>query len=176
MAGYAGTIASHLHSAASHSNSQRVYLKAKAPASKREIPALVRSPVDLVVFDGHGHLPARVGRLPIDPGRIRDEQGRGIVAPVFVLGACGGATEPFIQALRTCLDSPQTAFLGCAGDVEFTHAEIVFPQVVSLLADLGASPSPAIFYAGLTALLDELGDTACYWAARLLTPFTADRR
>ena len=150
MAGYAGTVVSHLRTAESHAKSQRVCLKVKAPVPKREIPALVRSPVDLVVFDGHDHLPQRVGWLPIDPGCgcIRDEHGRGIKAPVFVLGACGGATEPFIHALRTCLDSPQTAFLGCAGGAEFTDAEIVFPRVVGLLADLGASPSPAVFHDG----------------------------
>src|SRR5262249_10816601 len=74
--------------------------------------------------------PPKVGRLHLDPAWIRTEQGDGIVAPVFVLGACWGATELFIEALRRCLDAPQTAFLGCTDKADLAHAEIVFPLVL----------------------------------------------
>jgi hypothetical protein len=171
--GRAPKISSNLHEAAKlGARSQEVDLLVKTPMRTREIPPLLRSPVDLVVFDGHGRLPPRVGRLPLDPALIRDEDGRGIVAPAFVLGACGGATEPFIAALRTCLDSP-TAFFGCDGTAEYEQAETVFPPVVDLLAQLGPTPAPSDFCDGLSALLARLGDTARGWTTTLLTP--ADR-
>jgi hypothetical protein len=84
--GHAPTVTSHLHTAArlGAASCPPVRLKVKTPTRTGEIAACLRSPVDLVVFDGHGYLPPRVGTLALDPGSIRDDDGHGIVAPVVV--------------------------------------------------------------------------------------------
>jgi hypothetical protein len=174
--GCADKVADHLQAAAKLAvRSQEVDLLVKTPMHTREIPPLLRLPADLVVFDGHGRIsPLRVGTLRLDPAVIRDDQGRGITAPAFVLGACGGAVGAFTTALQTCLDSP-TAFLGCDRRAEYEHAELVFPHVVDLLAQLGHSPLPSDFHAGLSALLLQLGDTAPGWTTKLLDPLPTGR-
>jgi hypothetical protein len=107
---------------------QEVRVLVHYPEHFWEISPLLRAHVDLVIFDGHGYLPPKVGRLHLGPAWIRTEQGDGIVAPVFVLGACWGATELFIEALRRCLDAPQTAFLGCTDKADLAHARSCSPS------------------------------------------------
>jgi hypothetical protein len=148
-----------------------VQILVATPARNRDLAAALRRPgTDLVIFDGHGYLPPRIGTLPLAARAVRDPDGRGITAPVLVLGAGGGASTPFLTALRGCLDAPQTVFLGRAGWAGDGHGELLYPAVVDLLARFGPAPAPAGFHAALAALLGQLGDPARSWTTRLLTP------
>lgn len=141
-----------------------------------EIAPLLRADeYDLVIFDGHGYFPAdacsppRIGRLPIDPESIRDDEGRGITAAAIVLGGCWAGTSEFAEALRSCIDSP-VAFLGSDRETEYKHAEVIFDRVIEVLARLGSGPEPEIFGEQLAAMCAELRDEAPGWHVEMLSP------
>ncbi|SDM31321.1 hypothetical protein [Allokutzneria albata] len=132
-----------------------------------DLPGLLRRQVDLLVFDGHGYFPPRVGRLPITPEAIRGPDNGGLRAPVVVLGCCWGGTHDFRKAVRRCLDAP-TVFLGHTGEAPFEHAELVFPPVIDMLADV--EPAPFAIRARIEAILRGLGPEAAGWTVAVLRP------
>jgi hypothetical protein len=142
-----------------------------------KIASLLRSEYDLVILDGHGYFPEetgsppRIGRLPIDPASIRDDEDRGITAAAVVLGGCWAGTPEFTEALRSCIDSP-VAFLGSDRETEYEHAEVIFDRVIEVLARLGPGPEPAKFGEQLAAMCAGLRDEAPGWHVEMLSPLS----
>lgn len=166
----ASRIAQHVRDAtAKHTRSPAMSVAVATPRHTHEIPRLLRTPTDMVVLDGHGYLPPRVGRLALTTQQIRDHRGRGITAPIIVIGACYGASTPFLHAVRSCLDRP-AVLLGCDGETDLHQAGTIYPPLLDLLARQGEGVPADRRADDLHALVDELGDTAAGWQARLLTP------
>ncbi|KOV83113.1 hypothetical protein [Nocardia sp. NRRL S-836] len=169
----ASRVAQHVRDAtAAHAGSSAVTVTVATPQHTHEIPPLLRTPADMVVLDGHGYLPPRVGRLELTGHRIRDHHGQGITAPIIVIGACYGADPLFVDAVRDCLDRP-AVLVGCDGETDLCQAGTIYPPLLDLLARQGANILAEHRADDLHALVDELGDTAAGWQARLLTPPTA---
>jgi hypothetical protein len=139
-----------------------------------QIPAQLRADVDVLIFDGHGYLPAEagdppwIGWVPIRPDFIRDSQRRGITATMVVFGACRAGRPEFIAALETCIDSP-AAFMGCLRETRYQQAAI-FDDVIKVLEDLGPGSEPEAFRVRLAAKLDEADAAATGWRVQPLTP------
>lgn len=166
----ASLVAQHVRDAtAGHAGSSEVAVTVATPRHTHEIPRLLRAPVDMVVLDGHGYLPPHVGWLPLTPHRIRDHHGRGITAPVVVIGACHGAGPSFVDAVRDCLDRP-AVLVGCDGETDLHQAAVVYPPLLELLALQGRGVPAARRHASLRALLGELAGGAAGWHTVLLTP------
>lgn len=171
----ASSVAQHVQDAtAGHAGSSAVVVTVATPRHTCQIPPLLRAPVDMVVLDGHGYLPPRVGCLPLTPHRIRDRHGRGITAPVVVIGACLGASPLFVDAVRDCLDRP-AVLVGCDGETEFHQAAVIYPPLLELLARQGHDVPTRRRLDELSAVLGELAGSAAGWHARLLVPPAAAR-
>lgn len=172
----ASLVAQHVQDAiAAHAGSSAVTVTLATPRHTHEMPPLLRAPVDMVVLDGHGYLPPRVGWLPLTPPRIRDRHGRGITAPIVVVGACYGASPLFVDAVRDCLDRP-AVLVGCDGETHLHQAATIYPPLLELLARQGHDVSVRQQLDKLRTALEELGAAAAGWQARRLTPPDRIRR
>jgi hypothetical protein len=133
-----------------------------------DVPALMRSAVDLIALDGHGCKDGYYGlhcerRFCSD--YLRGENGTGIVAPIIVLGFCWGGEPAFISALEDSLGRSQAAFLGRADETDFGDANSIYMPILRLLAELGPSPDPAAAHARLTSIAPDIGPA---WQSELL--------
>jgi hypothetical protein len=109
--------------------------------------------VVLVLVDGHGDGWKLV--CDIDMRNLRDDQGRGIRAPILVLGGCWAATSEFIENLRRSLDQP-TAFLGCIDEAEYRHGPELWPYILRGLGELaGRTLTPEELHQALQSWLDQ---------------------
>lgn len=134
-----------------------------------DVPALMRSAVDLIALDGHGCWNGYYGlhceRL-FSPDYLRGEAGAGIVAPIVVLGFCWGGEPPFINALEGSLGRRQAAFLGCTAETDFDDAQSIYLPILRLLAELGPDPDPIVAHARLTSIAPDIGPA---WRSELLS-------
>jgi hypothetical protein len=134
-----------------------------------DVPALMRSAVDLIALDGHGCWNGYFGlhcERRFCPDYLRGETGTGIVAPIVVLGFCWGGEPPFTSALEGSLSRRQVAFLGCTDQTGFDDVESIYLPILRLLAELGPSPDPATAHARLTSIAPDIGPA---WRSELLT-------
>jgi hypothetical protein len=134
-----------------------------------DVPALMRSAVDLIALDGHGCKNGYYGRQcekRFCPDYLRGEDGTGIVAPIVVLGFCWGGRDPFISALEGSLGRSQVAFLGSTEETTFGDAKSIYLPILRLLAELGPSPDPGDAHARLTSIAPTIGPS---WRSELLT-------
>jgi hypothetical protein len=148
-----------------------VDLYAEYPRRFEDLPALLRSNVDLVALDGHGWheggqaFYGTAEDFRVCPGALRGERGAGITAPLVVLGFCEAGAAPFAEAFAESMDRAGMALLGSTARVKRNDAERIFHPALKLLADLGAKPDPAEAHARIAALALDLGPC---WRAELL--------
>jgi hypothetical protein len=134
-----------------------------------DVPALMRSAVDLIALDGHGCKDGYYGRnceRRFCPDYLRGEDGNGIVAPIVVLGFCWGGEPPFISALEGSLGRSKAAFLGRTDETDFDDAKSIYLPILRLLAELGPRPDPAAAHARLTSIAADIGPD---WRPELLS-------